>query len=392
MLNAWHVRPAKPADAEAIVALLNEVYGDWGTLADWHWKYQQPPTQFRLPSAVADMDGQIIGHFGIVPLQAVLNGKRMRGAQTVDAAVLTAYRRRGIHSALGRYVLDQAAQAGVTWIYAFPGLFSLAVDQRMGYRPVAFVPEMVRVLQARRALSRVIRLLPRDLYTLGRGRGETSWSPAGIRRLVRLRRTLLFVASWISDPVLARSAGRRTTEVVEQDLAEGFDARFDALWQGVRDHTCLSVCKDARYLTWRYHLNPGGGYRLFLARDGRKLVGLLIMRHTGLGSDIAELLALPDRVDAVSDLLATAIVRARRAGSVILTAWSPARHPYHASLRRAGFVSQRRLHWLAERWPALARWFYRVIDYARHLPLDQQDQLAACIKMGSLTMGDSDLV
>ena len=388
----WRMRPVQPDDVDAVVDLLNTVYGDWGNRDYWWWKYQQPPTSFRLPSTVADLNGQIIGHYGIVPLKATLNGKTVRGAQVVDAAVLPAWRHRGIFTTLARYVLDHAVQAGVTLIYAFPGLFSLAMNHRLGFSSIAFVPEMVQVLRPWQALMLTLRLLSGDIHALYAARREAYWSPDRVRRLARLRRSLLFLASWASDPAVARSRESGKLEVVEHDLAEGFDARFDTLWVHVSDNTDLGVCKDASYLTWRYRLNPRGSYRVFVAKRGTEMVGFLVIRHAGLNSDITELLALPGCTDVVLDLLATAIAQARRAGSLVLTAWAPAGHPYHASLRQVGFVSQKRLHWLSERCSVLARWFYQVIDYAQHLSPDHQDQLAVCAKTWSLTMGDSDLV
>jgi GNAT superfamily N-acetyltransferase len=390
----WRVRPSWPDDADAIVDLLNDVYGDWGSRDYWQWKYQQPPAPFRLTSAVADLNGQIIGHYGIVPLEAVLNGKTVRGAQVVDAAVLPTYRRRGIFTALARYVLDHAAQVGVTLIYAFPGLFSLAMNHRLGFSSVAFVPEMVRVLQPRRALATVLRLLPGDVHALWTVRREMFWSPDTVRRLARLRRSLLLLASWASDPMGAWSGRPRLLGGTGFKLrsADEFDTRFDALWAQVHDSVGLGVCKDASYLTWRYLLNPFGCYEITVAEHGKEVIGCLVMHHAGLRSDITELLALPGRTDVVPSLLTAAITQARRAGSIVLTAWAPVEHPYHARLRQVGFVSQRHLHWLAERWPALARWFYQVIIYARHLSLDQQAQLVACTRTWLLTMGDSDLV
>jgi GNAT superfamily N-acetyltransferase len=388
----WGMRLVQPDDADNVVDLLNTVYGDWGNRDYWRWKYQQPPTSFRLPSTVADLNGQIIGHYGIVPLKATLNGKTVRGAQVVDAAVLPAWRHHGVFTTLARHVLDHAVQADVTLIYAFPGLLSLAMNHRLGFSSIAFVPEMARVLRPWQALMQALQLLPGDIYALCTARREAYWPPDTVRRLARLRRSLLFLASWASDPVMARSGAPRELSVTEYDLAEGFDVRFDTLWAQVSDNTDLGVCKDASYLTWRYRLNPRGCYRVFVARRGTEMVGFLVIRHAGLNSDITELLALPDCTDVVLDLLATAIAQARQAGSLVLTAWAPVGHPYYASLRRAGFVSQVRLHRLSERCSALARWFYQVIDYAQHLSLDQQNQLAVFAKTWSLTMGDSDLV
>jgi GNAT superfamily N-acetyltransferase len=388
----WQLRPAAAGDAGGIVHLLNRVFGDWGDRDYWRWKYAQPPAPFRTPSAVAELDGRIIGHFGIVPLQAVLEGKTVHAAQTVDAAVLPSHRRRGIHSALGRYVLGQAAQADVTWIYAFPGLFSLSVDQRIGYRAVAYLPEMVRLLQPRRACVRALRALPADLRALYRARQSGEWTPDSVQRLARLRRSLLWIASWASAPVFSGSPTSAAVEVLRHDMAHGFGAGFDALWAQVRPETQLGLVKDATYLTWRYAHNPRGPYVALVARERAGIAGLVILQTSGSSSAVAELLVLPGRDQVVASLLAAAARLAQAAGSLILTAWAPPRHPYHALLKSAGFVSQQRLHRLATRWATIARWFYQVVDHPQHLPPGARAQLASLAKTSSLSMGDSDLV
>ncbi len=392
---AWHVRAACTEDAAEIVALLNTVYGNWGSLKDWQWKYQAPPANFRSPSAVADLNGQIIGHFGLLPLEAIWDTELVRGAQTVDAAVLPTYRRQGIHSALGRYVLQHAAQADVAFIYAFPGLFSLSTNQHIGYRAVAFVPEMLRVLKPIQTLRIALRLLPGDLLTLYRTTREgAGLRPGTVKRLARLRRSLLLVASWLSDLPLTQN--HRRSSLQTQDfhicITDTFDARFNTLWDNVSHSLTLGVRKNMSYLTWRYQRNPAKQYEAVIAESGQKILGYLVMSQEGRQSFISELLALPERADVLKSLLSTAVTRSQNLGSLILTAWMPSTHPYHKLLQQAGFISQRRLQWLAQRWPMLAQQLYQVIIYAQHLSPTRQAHLVDCTKTWALTMGDSDLV
>lgn len=389
--QAWRVRPAEPADAEAIVELLNSVYGHWGGYATWRWKYEQPPAGFRSPSAVAELDGRVVGHFGLLPVEAVLAGQAVRGGQTVDAGVLPAYRGRGIHTSLGHYVLDQAARAGIVLVYAFPGLFSLAVDQRIGYEAVAFMPEMVRVLRPGRALRLALRLLPGDLRALWAAR--QGWTPEVVRRLVRLRRSLLILSSQVVDLNFGIRRRRPTRQAAfHLEGLELFDERFDALWAQLQGHVGLGLRKDARYLTWRYHLYPERAYRIFAAVQEQDVLGFLVLRCGRLHSQIVELGTLPERPDVHAALLEEAIAQAREVGSVILSGWMQPRRPEHRLWRQVGFASQRRLHHLARRWPALARQFYQVILYARHLAAGQHAQLLSQVPLWPLTLGDSDLV
>jgi GNAT superfamily N-acetyltransferase len=385
----YRMRPAVPDDAPAIVDLLNTVYGDWGDLDLWRWKYRDPPAPFRIPSLVAECDSRLVGHHGALPVSGVLNGQTVRAAQFVDAAVLPAHRRRGIHSALARLTIEAAAAAGVSFIYAFPGLLSQRVDRAFGLEPITFVPEMVRVLSWRRALLTGLRNLPRYLALLWRwARGERL-SPSSTGQLARLRQALVVLGGWLSDPVLDHRMPRKSVAVQPAGSVNG---RYDLLAQRLGAGTQLGLVKDASYLEWRYERHPRRSYRILEASDGDDLVGYAVVRPGGTLSELCELAVLADRESVLLGLLAAAVRLARAAGSLALSAWMPAGQPAHGLLRRAGFISPRRLHRLAGRWPALAARIYQATLCDAHVALADWDRLREAGRHWSLAMGDSDLV
>lgn len=67
----WSMRLARPDDASAIAALLSDVFGNWGDQATWSWKFEGSPAPYRLKSAVAEVDGRLVGHYGIVPVNMI---------------------------------------------------------------------------------------------------------------------------------------------------------------------------------------------------------------------------------------------------------------------------------------------------------------------------------
>lgn len=386
-----HIRPVQPADGPGIVRFLDEVYGHWGSLDDWRWKYLAPPASFRLDSVLAEYEGRIVGHYGLLPLEAIVNGQGAPVAQGIDAGVLPEYRRGGVYTALARVVLGRAIDAGVTLIYAFPGILSLNVNLQHGYRAVAFVPEMVRVLNLWRALRLAWTFLPGDLLALRAVRRRETRTPEAVRRLIRLRRSLLLLASFATTPNLTRS-GKLPGSGLTFSLVEHFDARLDALWAQIHSGLDIGLVKDSHYLTWRYSRHPSGCYQIIAAEEGERWVGCLVIRHTGLRSEIADFLVLPERTDVVDGLLAAASAQTQKVGSVVLSIWATTAHPCYAGLRRAGFISSARLFGLAQRWAALARQLYQIIIYIQHLPLEQQVRLTVQAGTWPFSMGDSDLV
>jgi GNAT superfamily N-acetyltransferase/ribosomal protein S18 acetylase RimI-like enzyme len=388
-------RPAQEVDTDSIVELLNRVYGNWGTVQHYRWKTQQTPTPFKLLPWLAVCDGKLVGHYGMLPYQAVLEGELIRAAQSVDAAVLPEYRRRGILASLEAAMLEQAAQAGVAMIYAFPGLFSLRMHDRVGYSPFTFVPEATCLLEPIPVWRAAVRHLPNDLRALwavwkaSRSRPD---SAAAVSNLARLRQELLFVLSW------AARAGRQAfpdsingyTEITE---AGSFTKDFDDLWQEVGPQVPIGLCKDAAYLRWRYASQPGASYRTLEARQNGRMVGFLVLRLSqGLQSEVCELVVAPPTHEAAFDLLAAARKMAVLKGKRVLNAWCAPHDPLQPAYSSAGFVFQSRLHSLARSRPWLSRWFYQAILYVKHLPPQQQAQIQAGARIWPLVKGDSDLV
>lgn len=337
---------------------------------------------------VAEAEGCLVGHYGMVPVQAVVQGQRVRGAQTVDAAVLPNYRKRGIHSSLARLTLARAVEAGITFIYAFPGLLSLEVDRRFGQEPVMFVPEMMHVLDWRRAIRGGLCHLPGDLALLLRWQRDSA-AASEVGRLARLRRSMLVVAGWLSGPVWNHL---NTSSDCAVRPAAHVDKRYDRLCERLMDDESLGLFKDASYLNWRYLEHPQQSYRVLEAVDSSDLLGYAVVRAGCSVSDLCELEALPGRPEALTALVTEAIWAAHGAGSVALAAWMPESRPAHRLLRRAGFVSLGRLHRLARRCPRLASGFHQVSLYADGLAPADWFSLRQAVADWSLAMGDSDLV
>lgn len=385
----WTIRPAGADDAAAITSLLNAVFGNWGSEATWSWKYQESPAPYCLMTAVAEANGRLVGHYGIVPLSMVQNGKVIHGAQAVDAAVLPEFRRRGILFALAKLVLESAVEAGASFIYAFPGLYSLSLNRRIGFQPVMVVPEMVRLLSPGRFLCERVLSLPKDLRALWSWQHQHESSPDGIARLANFRSSCLWMLSWLSAPVWQRAVTVRGFTV--RRLA-GFDAAFDQFSSAAQAGKNLGLVKGRAYLSWRYQQHPDRAYLIWGAFVGENLVGYLVLHIAEFKSSICELETLPGNENAVFVLVEAAGKAAREAGSNVLGIWVPDHNPLHSTLQKCGFISQRRLHhWLAKR-KRLSAWLYQIIVYAGHLAVPLTEHFLKDIDHWSLAMGDSDLV
>jgi GNAT superfamily N-acetyltransferase len=122
-----------------------------------------------------------------------------------------------------------------------------------------------------------------------------------------------------------------------------FDERTDAFWEQAARPFDLIMVRDRAYLSWRYADRRAGDFTMTIAEEGEHLLGYIVT--CGDLSEgravIADLLALPGRLDAASALLHAALSSLQRSGFQRAVASFPERHPYRPLLDRAGFVLKR---------------------------------------------------
>ena len=383
----WSIRPAQNEDIPAAVSVLNQVFGHWGNEEDYAWKYLQSPSGFRLPAWIAESDGKVVAHYGMVALEAVLGGAPARAGQSVDAGVLPDFRRLGIISAIEQEIMNQAERAGVSLIYAFPGLRSLKMHDRIGYSPFAFVPEMTCLVNPGQALVHALRLLPGDAraaFKLLTG-GARKMPAEAVARLARVRMEVLFILALAT--ARRRPRAQSTACQVEALPQPVFGPEFDRFWQ-TAPAPVVSLRKDSAYLNWRYTPRLTRQYTTLVARGRGGLLGYLVMtQRSAWRWEITELHALADEEQAFHALLSEARARVARANGLALTVWSNEHTPADAALQQQGYVSQR----VMQRWKTFHPWLYQIILYTRHLPDARQQDVLRLARRWPISMGDSDL-
>lgn len=156
----------------------------------------------------------------------------------------------------------------------------------------------------------------------------------------RLAETPVIAATWAMGGVAAaaRRPGLRAVVAARCD----FDARFDVLFEeAARDFDVISE-RTAEFLRWRYGDRRAGVFVPLVIADGDRLLGYAILRPASPRAYLADLLAVPGRMDVVGALVADAVEVARAAGAAGIECWLPRRHPYRRALRRQGFFDSGR--------------------------------------------------
>lgn len=272
----WVIRPYRTRDEEQILKLFHSVFGVERSLAHWRWKYEQNPVG-HYTLVVESPSGELVGHYGGLPVRIDWGGMTVVMPQIVDAMldpqVRRGLRRLGVFAPLvNQYIAGLGHMVGG---YGFPTPEHL----RAGKRLAGFVP-----------------LGPVSLLTKRLDAGSTMQG-----------RRALFV-----------------TVNEEMDL----DAGIDSLWRRCRPEMPVAIIRDAAYLRWRYLECPDVRYRLLVARRrfSGTVVGLAVLRLGWQARSVACLVEwlVPSSPAGVGEaLLGCAERLARAAGMESLQAWFP---------------------------------------------------------------------
>lgn len=188
-------RVYQPGDEVGICALLSLVFAEKRDRDWWHWYYQAGPAGPAL-IRLAVNQGRIVGHRALVPYRIWTGQGYALAGQATDAAVHPDHRGKGIFRRLTGEILAGAREKGWTLIYSFPNKKSLPLNLPLGWVPRQKLRKWVKPLWV---------------------------GPFGYKEKVSTLKTV-----------------RRVGE------------EFDRLWQLYGPGQAAGICKDARYLKWRY--------------------------------------------------------------------------------------------------------------------------------------------
>lgn len=315
-------RRFKDKDQSSLLDLLESSYNGWHSKEYWLWKYKENPHGHPL-IWVAEDKGRIVGCYILNPVKLCLGRVSVLGAQSVDAAVDTAYRGAGIFKKLARHVLKEASKEGVVITYAFPNEIAYKGQVRIGYRPMFMLPKMYKILNARQ-------LVDEQQYNIP------------LRQASKILR--------LYEKISRHRVRAMLNEKLTIKRINYFDSRFEVFWKRIcEENTYILIERDLAYLRWRYFKNPEKSYTVYVCEENSEVVGYSVLsveknmarqkdvptkRSTG---NIIDFFTLPNMNHAGLHLIARSLDHFDREGVGIVRCWMFKKHPYHAILRKFGF-------------------------------------------------------
>jgi len=314
--HPWRIRPYRPGDERALVALWAEVFGKPMSEEHWRWKLKGRPTPVDNLGIAVSTDDRPVFQIGGIPCGFRLNGAERLAMVAVDAMTAPGFRRRGLLTEVTSDLFRRWQEAGVALVLGLPNEQWGSRTRALGWQPLFPLAWLIRPLRPEALLARRLH----------------------VPRLARLD-VLARVWNGIWDH---RPAGQRDVAVREL-LRPG--PELDLLWQAGRESFTTSLVHDRSWVEWRYFAAPGRRYRVLLAERAGAPVGYAAYRVREGGGRafgcIAEVFAPRHDPTTVRRLVTEAVARLRiERVEGIATLAVPGTSAYRI-LRRAGFLFRR---------------------------------------------------
>ena len=296
---------------EKAVKILNETRKN--SVADekrCEWLYLRNPDG-EATLWVALVGDKHVGFSALIPRRFWVKGELKSACTTADLSVLSNFRRQGIASKLRLEAKKLIEEGRFDFLYGHPNIKSQGAHQKAGFYQIGSMIRRLKILDTSPQWEKLIgdsplnklfsgvsnKLLP-FVFTPPKKHFETEW------------------ISWLQ-----------------------VDERFDRLDEEHKNQRPVQGVRDARYLKWRYGLNPVDSFRMVVAKKNDDIKGFCIVRPIKESLEIVDIFP-PNNQDVAETLLAAVHDNAKLDGISALSATWMTRHPAEYLLKKFGFVSR----------------------------------------------------
>jgi len=243
MERKWTVRPYQPEDVDSLQELYTLVFREPRPAQHLVWKYSRNPAGSGL-SMVAELSGQMVGHYGMMPTWLRIGKQVVLGVQACEAMTHPDFRNQGISIALARAGMDAAIAKGVEAGYGLAPLDKSyhGLVARLNWDHVTDIPCWARVLNANVLKGRFRRI--RHLVSLG-----LNFLPSGNRTPggVEIRDEKPSDEEMVSLAELTSSREKLPACSVQRSV-DWFKWRFDS--ESKRSYVWSSAYRDGKLEAW----------------------------------------------------------------------------------------------------------------------------------------------
>ena len=323
MQSKWLVRDYQKEDEEQIFELVKAVQGEgvpekerW--LKGWKWMFVDNPDNASI-IWLAEHNGKIVGQYPAIIETLKVKDKIVKAAQLIDTMTHPEYRRQGVCSTLGKKALNEMENGGVQFVYCFPTQEVYPLHIKSGWLDVCIFQVMIKPLNFKNFLKKyfVSNRLLLNIFTAG--------GNLAIKSFYRSKKVL----------------GGDMSKVRE---ITRFGDQINHFWNKISNSNDYNIIRirDKKYLNWRYVDVPNADYTIYVAEEGGKICGYIVLgcrNENGLTMGyIYDIIALAGREDIIQCLIAKALeyFSAKEVDAIICK--MIANKSYRKSFLRNGFI------------------------------------------------------
>jgi hypothetical protein len=321
MNKALSIRACKEGDEDEIFELTKAVWEEqvpekerW--MGGWQWMHIDNPAGISR-TWLAEHDSKLVGQYPVIMENMKVEDKIIKGAQLIDTMTHPQYRHRGICSTLGGKALTEMEKGEIHLVYCFPTQQVYPLHMKSGWLDVCAFQVMIKPLNLKNILQ---------------------------KRFIHSR-LLLSIFTGVGNLII--KAFFRSKKVPDEDISKvreisHFDERINEFWNTVSSDYNIIRIRDKKYLNWRYVDIPNANYIIYLAEEGGKICGYIILGckdASGLifGS-IYDIIAPSDRGDIIQGLIAKAVEHFNEEKADAIFSQMVPNKIYRKALLKSGFI------------------------------------------------------
>jgi hypothetical protein len=316
------VRRFDKSDVDGIVELFQKVFEGNFTREWWEWKYMLNPAGFHGQEGdiwiAQASNGEIVGHWAVIPERMKMGANTVIVAQAVDAATHSCYRGRGIFKTLVSNACSDARKR-YSFVFGFPNELYKGY-QKLGWKSFSMTE----------FLNFITDQPFKDYF-----KNEVAIQFAKTALKI-LRAKNFFSVGFPSENL----SGER----VEIEDVEVFPTEINDFWGNVRSEHDIIIERDSSFLNWRFS-RYFGDYQKLVARSTKtnRITGYAVIKKTNIRGirdilEIVDLYALPQEDKSLVELLEFVVNIAKRDKQNVIYTRVPPWHKYAKLLRKLKFV------------------------------------------------------
>ncbi|HJH27790.1 MAG TPA: hypothetical protein C5S37_13740 [Methanophagales archaeon] len=321
MNQTWSVRAYKEDGEDEIFELTKAVWEEqvpererW--IKGWHWMHIDNPAGISR-IWLAEHDGKLVGQYPVIMENMKVDGEVVKTAQLVDTMTHPKYRRRGIAFTLGKKALSKVENGGIHLIYCFPTQQVYPLHIKSGWLDVCAFQVMFKPLNLKNILQKYF-----------------------IRN--RLLLNILTASGNLIIKALFRSKKVPDEDTLKVRKISHFDDRINEFWNTMSiDYNIIRI-RDKKYLNWRYVDAPNADYIIYVAEEGGRICGYIILGCKDasglLFGYIYDVIAPTSREDIIQCLIAKATEYFMDAKVDAISSQMVPNKIYHKALLKNGFI------------------------------------------------------